>query len=180
MINGSKILLSKYPEFDEDSRTPNGLDLRLGKVYELSEEYLLYGLYEDKKIIPEHILLPEEESNRKRLNKEKDTLETVVGWTLEPNRPYILEVNEPITISKDSAQLYKPRSTLLRCGVTILTAVGDAGYNGHLAFLCINYSSRPFFIEKNVRFAQLIDFEIKGNDQLYDGDFQEKIDDTED
>ena len=174
MINGDLILRKKYKDFDEDSRTPNGLDLRLGKVYELSEELLAYGIYEDKKIIPTHFEVLPEEINATRLNEETGNTENIVGWYLQPNRPYIMEVDRQIKISDDSAQLYRARSTLLRCGVALYTATGDSSYNGHLSFLCINHSSRPFFMEKGVRFAQLIDFEVKDNSLKYDGDYQEK------
>ena len=174
MINGDLILREKYPNFDEDSRTPNGLDLRLGKVYELSEEYLSYGLYEDKKIIPDHIALLPEKSNRLRGGLPSGELQEIYGWFLQPNRCYILEVNKKIKISDSCAQVYKPRSTLLRAGVSLLTAMGDASYFGNLAFLCVNHSSRPFFMEENLRFAQLVDFEVKGNSLKYAGDYQEK------
>ena len=170
MINGDLILRKKYEDFDEDSRTPNGLDLRLGKVYELSEECSNYGLYENYKDLPKHNELDTESVNIIFDGIDSD----VEGWYLQPNRPYIMEVDRQIKISDDSAQLYRARSTLLRCGVALYTATGDSSYNGHLSFLCINHSSRPFFMEKGVRFAQLIDFEVKDNSLKYDGDYQEK------
>ena len=161
MINGYEILKKRYPDVDEESRTPNGIDLRLGRVFELSDDDQVYGIYEDKKMIPDHCeIFPE------KIGRGKE------GWILIPQRPYILEVADPIKIDENSAQLYRPRSTLLRSGVNLCTAVGDAGYNGKLAFLCINHSSRPFKMEKGVRFAQLIDFEVVGATIKYDGDFQ--------
>lgn len=164
MINGYDILKKMYPDFDEESRTPNGLDLRLGKVYEISNEAPSYGIYDDEKFIPEHIELPVEDLPR--LGKK--------GWKLLPFRPYILEINRQVEIFDDSMQLYNPRSTLLRCGTAIMTAVGDAGYNGKLAFLFVNFSTRPFILEKGVRFSQLVDFDVKGSSISYDGDFQEE------
>lgn len=174
MINGDKILREKYPDFDEACRTPNGLDLRLGKVYELSEDLLHYGIMENRKDIPDHMQIIPEVSGYRYLKEDGTYATDVAGWFLQPGRPYILEVDRKIKISEDCAQLYRPRSTLLRSGVALYTAVGDAGYNGHLAFLCINHSSRPFFMECGVRFAQLIDFKVDGCTLSYDGDFQEK------
>ena len=162
MINGYDILKERYPDFDEDSRTPNGIDLRLGKVYELSEEFISYGIYEDKKMIPEHI----------EVMAEPLWMNDKYGWTLNPGRAYILEVDREIKINENSMQLYRPRSTLLRAGISLHTACGDAGYNGKLAFLCINNSNRPFRMEEGVRFAQMIDFEVKGASTQYDGDYQ--------
>ena len=174
MINGDLILKNKYPDFDDESRTPNGLDLRLGNVYELSEEYLSYGLMENRKDIPEHIKVVPEKTGYRYQDKNGEWHDNIEGWFLYPGRPYILEVDRPIEISKDCAQLYRARSTLLRSGVALYTATGDSGYNGHLAFLCVNHSTRPFFMEVGVRFAQLIDFEVKENSLVDDGDFQER------
>ena len=164
MINGSEVLNEKYPEFDDDSRTPNGLDLRLGKVYTLGNENQIYGLLEEKKIIPKHI--------EKDLENISIYDENTIGWMLLPNVPYILEVENEIKISSDSMQTYYPRSSLLRAGCTLHTAVGDAGYNGKLAFLFINHGPGPFFFEKGVRFAQLVDAQLFGNKEEYNGDYQ--------
>lgn len=174
MINGFDILKEKYPDFDEDCRTPNGLDLRLGNVYELSDEFLSYGIMENRKDIPVHIKILPESSNYRYQDKDGEWHNNVEGWFLQPNRVYILEVDRQIKISDNCAQIYRPRSTLLRSGVALYTATGDAGYNGHLAFMCINHSARPFFMEVGVRFAQMIDFEVKGASTSYDGDFQEE------
>ena len=163
MINGDKILREKYPDFDEDNRTPNGLDLQIGKVFELSDELLHYGLYKDKKEVPEQIeLLPEEDAAGH------------AGWFLQQLRPYILQVDRPIKIDENCAQVYKPRSTILRSGAALFTAVGDAGFNGHLSFLFVNFMPRPFFIEQGARFSQLLDLEVQGSSLVYDGDYQEK------
>ena len=167
MINGYDILKEKYPDFDEDSRTPNGLDLRLGKVFKLAEDLDTYGIYDDQKNIPRHIEIKE-----KPLWTGIKDLEGKVGWILEPGCSYILEVDREIKISENSMQLYRPRSSLLRSAISLHTAVGDAGYNGKLAFLCVNNSNKPFRMEKGVRFAQMIDFEIQGSSIQYDGDYQ--------
>lgn len=178
MINGDNILREKYPDFDESARTPNGIDLTLGKVYELDDAieqhdqwYAGYGLF--KKDLPSGIPaknLPQ----RKEVRPKFMDCDHIEGWSLIPNKVYILEVENPIKISNDCAQLYRPRSTLLRAGVALYTATGDSGYYGHLSFMCINHGHLPFFLEKGVRFAQLIDFEVKDNSLQYDGDYQEE------
>ena len=90
------------------------------------------------------------------------------------NKPYICQVKNQIKIGESNAQFYLPRSTLLRAGVNVYTALGDLGYNGHLSFLVINHGPRPFFIQEGERFAQLVDFEVRGGSESYDGDYQEK------
>jgi len=177
MINGNEILKKKYPDFDDESRTPNGIDLRLGKVYVLDDaiepypnNFSSYGLYKEDLFdgTPEKDLPKQKEIRPKFMD-----CYHIEGWSLIPNKVYILEVEDTIKIDNDSIQLYKPRSTLLRAGLSLSTAVGDAGFNGKLSFMCINHGHLPFFLEKGVRFVQLIDFELNGNSITYDGDYQE-------
>ena len=164
MISGIDYLKKMYPDRDDKDYQPSGLDLRLGKVFTLSPNQSLFpcGIYGGEKHIPKH--------------KEMETVKMngCDVWELYPDEPYICQVQEQIQIGSSNAQFYLPRSTLLRAGVNVYTALGDLGYNGHLSFLVINHGYTPFYIEKGERFAQLIDFEVRGGSESYDGDYQEK------
>ena len=162
MINGIKFLKQLYTNFDEKCYQPNGIDARLGQVYELGfDDETFYGISEDCKVLPEHRPI------------EPDVYPLGIGWLLEPHKSYILQVDRPIHINEDSAQFYLPRSSMLRMGLNIVTALGDSDFNGHLSFLGINETDSPLFLEKGVRFAQIIDFEVRGAG-LYNGAYQEK------
>lgn len=169
MINGIDYLKKMYPNRDDKDYQPSGLDLRLGKVYSLdySDEIENYGLINGQKILPNHKAV-----KPKLIQVANDDF--VAGWDLIPFVPYICEVKNQIKIGENNAQFYLPRSTLLRAGVNVYTALGDLGYNGHLSFLVINHGTKPFFIETGERFAQLVDFEVKGGSESYDGDYQEE------
>lgn len=167
MINGYEVLKEKYPDFDEEQRTPNGIDLRLGKVYTLDNQKEQYGLYKDEKVIPEYNEITPIKDDKGRL-----------VWEFLSYKPYILEIDKPIKIDSDCAQLYTSRSTLLRCGTSLHTAVGDAGFYGKLSFLFVNFNIPLFVMEKGVRFAQLIDHPLYGATIVYDGDYQEEGDDV--
>ena len=168
MINGIDYLKKMYPDKRDEDYQPSGLDLRLGKVFCLNfKEDEKYGLIDGKKYLPEHKYI------RPTLMKCRDD-DYVAGWDLQPNKPYICQVVNQIKIGEKNAQFYLPRSSLLRAGVNVYTALGDLGYNGHLSFLVINHGLKPFFIGVGERFAQLIDFEVKGGSESYDGDYQEK------
>lgn len=168
MINGINYLKKMYPNRDDEDYQPSGMDLRLGNVFCLkTERDKLYGLVGGKKYLPEHEEVP--------LYSVEVEGEKFLGWKLFSNQPYICQVDGQIKIGEKNAQFYLPRSTLLRAGVNVYTALGDLGYNGHLSFLVINHGARPFFIQKGERFAQLIDFEVHGEGESYDGDYQEEV-----
>ena len=167
MINGIDYLRTMYPDRDEKDYQPSGMDLRLGKVFALNEEENFYGLIDGQKYLPEH------EYIKPSLLKCRED-DYVAGWFLIPQKPYICQVREQIQIGNHNAQFYLPRSSLLRAGVNVYTALGDLGYNGHLSFLVINHGTKPFFIGEGERFAQLIDFEVMGGSESYNGDYQEE------
>lgn len=168
MINGIDYLKKMYPNRDEKDYQPSGMDLRLGNVFYLdAERDVEYGLINGEKILPEHKPI-------KPILMQIAENDYVAGWKLIPGQAYIVQVKGQIKIGENNAQFYLPRSTLLRAGVNVYTALGDLGYNGHLSFLIINHGPRPFFIQEGERFAQLIDFEVRGGSESYDGDYQEK------
>ena len=107
--------------------------------------------------------------------QKEDTIELYpMNDIFVPGEVYIAKTNEKIEIDEHSAQFYLPRSSLLRAGISVPTALGDPGFNGHLSFLIINHSSVPFMLEKGVRFAQLVDFTCAGIKNKYDGDYNER------
>ena len=168
MINGIDYLKKMYPGRDDKDYQPSGLDLRLGKVFYFEgDDNLQYGLIDGKKILPEQKVL-------KPVLVQCGKDDFVAGWKLIPGQPYIGQVKGQIEIGDNNAQMYLPRSTLLRAGVNVYTALGDLGYNGHLSFLIINHGPNSFFIQEGERFAQLVDFEVQGGSESYDGAYQEK------
>lgn len=160
MINGEQVLKYKYSSLGEDIQV-SGIDLRIGELYEFLNEDGLYGLFEDEKL-----------NQKIRKVSYNGNFNDKKVWELLPHKPYLAEVVNDIEISEDSAQSYYPRSTLLRNGVTVHTAWGDTGYNGKLMFLIINNNDMSYYLEKNVRFVQLIDHQVYGAVGTYDGDYQ--------
>lgn len=166
MINGESILKERYNDLDDNQYQPTGIDLTLDSIQTIENTSLhLYGLFKDIKVLPKH------EELRPNTVQVKGSLRQV--FTLQPNVPYIATTKEKIKIAPDSAQFYLPRSSLLRAGVSVQTALGDAGFNGHLSFLIINHRNTDFCIEKGARFAQLVDIQAQGVGCEYDGDYNE-------
>ena len=86
---------------------------------------------------------------------------------------YLVTCNEIVNIPEDIIALAKPRSSLLRCGVSVHTAVWDAGYSGRSQSLMVVYNPQGFRIYKNARFIQLIFFHLSQKVKKgYNGIFQ--------
>ena len=90
---------------------------------------------------------------------------------------YIITYNEIIHLPQNVMALATPRSSLLRCGVTVNTAVWDAGYSGRSQSLMVVYNPQGFRLQKNARVLQLIFFELTQETEGYHGAYQgENID----
>jgi dUTP pyrophosphatase len=85
---------------------------------------------------------------------------------------YIITYNEIVNLPKHIMALGRPRSSLLRCGVTVGTAVWDAGYSGRSQSLLVVYNTRGFRVQKNARLTQLVFFELTGESEGYNGFYQ--------
>jgi dUTP pyrophosphatase len=85
---------------------------------------------------------------------------------------YIITYNEIVHLPKNIMALGRPRSSLLRCGVTVGTAVWDAGYEGRSQSLLVVYNPRGIRLQKNARITQLVFFELTGESEGYSGAYQ--------
>ena len=85
---------------------------------------------------------------------------------------YIITYNEVVHLPENIMALGRPRSSLLRCGVTIGTAVWDAGYSGRSQSLMIVYNPQGFRLQQNARVAQLIFMRMSQKTKGYQGTYQ--------
>jgi dUTP pyrophosphatase len=85
---------------------------------------------------------------------------------------YIITYNEVVHLPKNIMALGRPRSSLLRCGVNVGTAVWDAGYEGRSQSLLVVYNYQGFRVQKNARITQLIFMTLTGESEGYDGVYQ--------
>jgi len=90
---------------------------------------------------------------------------------------YIITYNEIVHLPQNVMALAKPRSSLLRCGVTVNTAVWDAGYSGRSQSLMVVYNPRGFRLQRNARIVQLVFWQLTQETEGYQGAYQgENID----
>ena len=85
---------------------------------------------------------------------------------------YIITYNEVVHLPQNIMALGRPRSSLLRCGVTVGTAVWDAGYEGRSQSLLVVYNPRGFRLQKNARVIQLIFMRLSEKTEGYKGAYQ--------
>lgn len=78
------------------------------------------------------------------------------GWLHLKAGAYKIKFNEIVRIPKDVVALTLPRSSLLRCGVSVESAVWDAGYEGRGEVLLVVHNPNGFYVKKDSRIAQMI------------------------
>ncbi len=90
---------------------------------------------------------------------------------------YSITYNEIVHLPPNIMALATPRSSLLRCGVTVNTAVWDAGYSGRSQSLMVVYNTQGFHLQRNARIVQLVFFRLTQETEGYRGAYQgENID----
>ncbi len=86
---------------------------------------------------------------------------------------YLVTYNEVVNLPRNIMALAMPRSSLLRCGVSIHNAVWDAGYSGRSQSLMVVYNSQGFRLHRNARIIQMVFFFLSREvGQGYQGTFQ--------
>ncbi len=85
---------------------------------------------------------------------------------------YIITYNEIVHLPNNVMALARPRSSLLRCGVTVNTAVWDAGYSGRSQSLMVVYNPQGFRVQRNARIVQLVFLQLTSETEGYQGAYQ--------
>ncbi len=122
---------------------PNGIELTLQRV-EVHESSGSIAFDNSERKLP----------TTKKMDFDDD------GWIHLPKGSYKIVFNEIVNIPKNIAAIAKPRSSLLRCGATVETAVWDAGYSGRSESLLVVYNEKGFRVKKNARVLQLLFFRL--------------------
>ncbi|MCX6677416.1 MAG: deoxyuridine 5'-triphosphate nucleotidohydrolase [Methanothrix sp.] len=95
------------------------------------------------------------------------------GWIDLPAGAYLVTFNEIVNVPKDAAALARARSTLLRCGAGLETALWDPGYRGRSQSLLVVYNPHGLRLKKNARLMQLVFMRLeKEAEKVYSGKYQ--------
>ncbi|HRZ19944.1 MAG TPA: deoxyuridine 5'-triphosphate nucleotidohydrolase, partial [Methanofastidiosum sp.] len=110
-------------------------------------------------------------SNEKRKLSETEKIEFVDNSIFLEKGSYKILYNEIVNIPPDIMALGRPRSTLLRCGANVGTAVWDRGYNGRSESLLTVENIKGIKVYKDARVLQLVFFRTLTDEDLYKGIF---------
>ncbi len=112
--------------------------------------------------------------NKERKLPETETLSfDEMGWINLTAGAYLVTFNEVVNIPGDVAAIARARSSLLRCGATLETALWDPGYRGRSQSLLVVYNPLGLRLKKNARLMQLVFLRLeKEAEKLYSGKYQ--------
>lgn len=140
----------------ENQLQPNGFDLTIGSIARFTTPGSLGVADSDR-----------------HLSVTEPTLADPDGWFRLGPGPYLVTFNEIVNLPSDLMALGRPRSSLLRSGVSIHSAVWDAGYRGRSQVLLVVYHCLGYQIQRDGRLMQLIFFRMnQPTSQGYQGRFQ--------
>ena len=152
----TKGLISGYVDLEKQLQ-PSGFDLSLGEVH----TYVGNGSVDF--------------SNQERRIAETKPVETDSdGWWFLSMGCYVLVYNEVVRMPLNLAAIARARSTMLRNGASIETAVWDPGYNGRSSSLLVVHNPQGMRLKRNARVAQLMFLEVDEVDRGYEGIYQKE------
>lgn len=154
---GAAPLVEGFLNLDEQLQ-PNGIDISLGAVSGFASAGAMGRDNRDRQV-----------SETVQISFDSD------DWvTLAPGH-YLVAFNEVVNIPLDLMALGLPRSSLLRSGVNLPTAVWDAGYRGRSQALLSVNNPAGYRVQKGARLLQLVFFHLAGPvQQGYAGRYQDE------
>jgi len=134
-----------------------GFDLRIGELYKIKGSGFL-GIKERR--TPQIKLIAK--FNSKIHQK----------FFLKPRTYYLMKTIEKLNMPESLLAIFTPRSTLFRSGIYIFGGQTSPGYQGELTTGIYNFGNKDFELEMGARVFHIMFFEIKGESNLYRGQWQ--------
>ena len=155
MIEGSPPLLEDFLSLEVQLQ-PNGFDMTVRDISRLTNSGAV-GVEESSRVLSETEVMefgPD-------------------GWLKLDPGPHLVTFNEVVNLPLGIMALGRPRSTLLRSGVSVHTAVWDAGYHGRSQALLVVYHPDGYHLQRNARLMQLVFLQLEtAASRGYQGRFQ--------
>lgn len=147
-------VIDNYVDFDEQLQ-PNGFDLTVATI----------EVYKDAGVVDFY--------NKKRRPSEGEEISISPLGTFLSRGVYRITFNEFIRIPLNMCAITYPRSTLLRSGVFMGTAMGDAGYCGKYQVAIDVSNPHGFIVYPNAKLAQISFLSLGEEQEGYNGIYRE-------
>ncbi|MHA1954238.1 MAG: deoxyuridine 5'-triphosphate nucleotidohydrolase [Candidatus Heimdallarchaeaceae archaeon] len=148
----SKEIIQEYIDLETQTQIA-GFDLSVRDIMQLEDGGVL-DFDNSKRFIPQH----------ESLEKIDD------AWILKPGG-YLVKYNEIVDVPYDAVGIVLPRSSVMRCGATLFSAVWDPGYKGRGIGLMVTYTEIKIY--QNTRIAQIMFIKTTEKTKKgYSGDYQ--------
>lgn len=136
----------------------SGFDLRAGEIFKIKEGEGFLG--ETERFTPETELI---------IKYSKDAK---VDILIKPGDYFLVKTIEKVNLPKDISMIFRPRSTLQRSGIGLITAAVSPGYCGELTFGIVNLGKTNFRLEMGARIVHALFFKTTENISNYRGQWQ--------
>ena len=150
ILSGREVAKFVRPCRDEQIQ-PNGIDLTVENIYVFVSQVEFAGKLKE---MPVEEIFPDSDGY----------------WDLSPGA-YLIRYGEIVSVPKGVVGLVLPRSSLLRMGCTLFTAVWDSGYEGRGVGLLAVLNPKGIRLKRGTRIGQLIFLRAKTSD-VYRGQWQ--------
>lgn len=138
LIRSDRPLISEWLDLERQLQ-PNGFDLSLREVGRYMGPGVIARDNADRRL-PEVARLPFDGE----------------GFLDLGPGPYQIVFNEVVDLPNDLMALGRPRSSLCRCGVSVHSAVWDAGYRGRSTSLLVVENPAGFRVQRDARLLQMV------------------------
>lgn len=150
-------MISEYKDLDTQLQ-PNGFDMTVSQI-DFIEGKGVIDFDNSGRKLPDYIRL--------RFFDDKVKLASSI---------YLVHFNEKLDIPSNIVALAYPRSSLIRMGATVETAVFDSGFNGYCQALLVVFNRSGIMMSKDARILQIIFMEREEDESLYNGAYNLKGD----
>lgn len=144
---------------DRELNNPEGagFDLRIGEVFKLEGKSFL-GI--EERDTPDIKSVAKFDPNKKS------------SFVFKPGDYHLIKTVETVNTPNDIVILFRPRTTIFRSGMTLITGACSPGYKGELTFAIANVGNCEVEIEMGARVAHALFLRVEGKTNLYRGQWQ--------
>jgi dUTP pyrophosphatase len=162
MLNSTEIrrlieehkLITDYIDLDNQLQ-PTGFDLSLGDILHYQGRGSVDFSNVEREIAPTQPLEPDDQD-----------------WYNLEQGCYTIVYNEAVRMPLDVVAMARSRSTMLRNGASVETAIWDPGYQGRSSSLLVVSNPEGIRLKRDARVVQLVFFNITEVQKGYDGVYQ--------